>query len=78
MFGKTKHDASKYISVVKSVQEKLRSSQGAKGKAIYKKIRKYRYCQKMKDLKLLSEKSNILEGIENSMENLENLQLNDL
>lgn len=54
------------ISVIKTVKEKLKNLQRDKGKAIYKKINKR--TVKNEGFKIIS---NVLEGIVNSMENLE-------
>uniref|UniRef100_A0A2S2NDW7 DUF659 domain-containing protein n=1 Tax=Schizaphis graminum TaxID=13262 RepID=A0A2S2NDW7_SCHGA len=67
---------SESISVVKTVKEKLQSPQGAKGKAIYQKLENV--LSKNEGFKIIEKISNILDGIDNSMEHLENLQVNDL
>jgi hypothetical protein len=66
---------SESISVVKTVQEKLQSPQRAKGKAIYKKLENF--LLKNEGFKIIENISNVLEGIDSSIENLENLQVND-
>jgi hypothetical protein len=67
---------SESISVVKTVKEILQSPQGEKGKAIYKKLENI--LSKNEGFKIIEKISNILEGIDSSMENIENLQVNDL
>jgi len=62
------------ISVIKIIKEKLQSPEGAKGKAIYKKLENV--LSKNEGFKIIEKMSNILERIDNSMENLENLQVN--
>lgn len=60
---------SKSISVVKTVKEKLKNPQGDKEKAIY--IKLVNILSKNERFKMIENISNILEGIDNSMENLE-------
>jgi hypothetical protein len=67
---------SESISVVKTVKEKLQSPQGEKGKAIYKKLENF--LSKNEGFKIIKKISNILEGVDSSIENIENLQVNDL
>jgi len=67
---------SESISIVKIVKEKLQSPQGEKGKAIYKKLENV--LSKNKGFEIIEQISNILEGIDNSLENLEDLNVNDL
>ncbi|KAL4148721.1 hypothetical protein QTP88_002890 [Uroleucon formosanum] len=67
---------SESISVVKIVKEKLQSPQGKKEKATYKKLENV--LSKNKGFEIIEQISNILEGIDNSMENLEDLNVSDL
>ncbi|KAL4097204.1 hypothetical protein QTP88_022015 [Uroleucon formosanum] len=67
---------SESISIVKIVKEKLQNPQGEKGKAIYKKLENV--LSKNKGFEIIEQISNILEGIDNSMENLEDLNVSDL
>lgn len=67
---------SESISVVKIVKEKLKIPQGEKGKSIYKKFENV--LSKNEGFKIIEKVSNILEGIDNSMEDLKDLQVSDL
>jgi len=67
---------SESISVLKTVKEKLQNPQGEIIKYIYKKFKKLVTINT--GFKIIDQISNILEGIDNSMENHEDLKVNDL
>jgi HKD family nuclease len=66
---------SESISVVKTVKEKWQNLQGEKRKAIYTKL--VNVLLKSEEFEMIVNISNILEGIDDLIENLKDLEVNN-